>query len=282
MIYFALPDAAIRHDINGFMYQLNKLHPNFFKTKISFYATKCIFPYLSWTGGTVANTGNGMYFNDIIQFQDTQVVPMHLNMSNVLLEDYDYDDCLGQMILSNCHNGSNVIELSSIPFMEKIAKDYPNYRFILSAQADLITEFTPELLNCISSENKFLYIGLPPKLNANKEFLSQLKQKKYYELTVNPICLCDCADACMLKVHQNQMDYIRHSHVNTCSRANKSTLISIEDIQAYYLPMGYNHFTFSSNAYSTNEDIFYFYLNYFILEEYHSTVEGFWKQRRIT
>ena len=281
MIYFTLPDAAVRYDINNFMFQLNKMHPNFFKTKVSFYATKCIFPYLSWTGGVVSNTGNGMYFNDIIQFQETQVLPMHLNMSNVLLEDFDYDDCFGQTILTNCNNGSNVIEISSIPFMEKIAKDYPHYRFNLSAQADLITEFTPELLNCITDENKFLYIGLPAKFNYNKEFLSQLKSKKTYEITVNPPCLCDCADVCTLKLHQNQIDYVRHSHVNSCSKINRNTMISIEEIKKDFLPMGFNHFTFSSNVQVSNDDTFYFYLQYFIAEEFHSTVEQYWRQRRI-
>mgnify|MGYP003302101781 CR=1 FL=1 len=50
-------------------------------------------------------------------------------------------------ILNIFHDGSTILEISSIPLMEKIHKDYPNYYFMFSKQADLISEFTPEILN---------------------------------------------------------------------------------------------------------------------------------------
>lgn len=281
MIHFALPDAPYRYDLNNFMFSLVKAHPEFFKTNISFYASKCSIPYLTWGGGVATNVGPGMYYDDLQAFQKVSALPMHVNLSNVLLEDYDYDDCLGQQVLSSFNNGSNVLEISSIPFMEKIVRDYPYYRFIFSAQADLITNFTPELLNTISSEGKFLYISLPTRVNKDIEFLSQLKSKHLYEITVNPKCLCECADVCTLKLHQNQLDFVRQSHVDTCSKTCLKPMISIEDIQNTYSKMGFTHFTFVSDITMTIDEALYQYLDYFIIDEYRAITEHFWRQGRV-
>lgn len=284
MLYFALPNFYEHYFLNSFMCEMNKVHPEFFKTKISFYCSQGALPYHSWNGGINSNFGTGAYYQDFISLQNKAQVPYRINCANVLLEDYDFYDNLSQIALECLNNGSVVLEISSIPLMEKLQEKYPYYRYMFSKQADLITAFTPEMIDSIIETDQFTMVGIPDKYTFNKEWLRQIQKKSKCEITVNPLCSARCKnhDACLLKEHQNQIDYSNQQQRLTCSNKNNifdaNSILTIEKLKDY-TKLGFNHFTFS-NVYNVNVDeVAGFYFNYFIKPEHILDMIGLWSQR---
>lgn len=277
MIKFTLPNFFDYFYINQFFITLSKSNPNFFKKEIAFIQHSGPFPYLSWNGGFNCNSGGGAYYTDFTNCYRLTSLPIRFNMANVLLEEFDYNDNMGNSILETNHNGSNLIEISNLDFMEKIAQQYPNYKFVLSKQADLITPFSSELLNSITEADKFFLIGLPDKFNKDFDFLQSLKRKKQFEITVNPLCSAKCKhyDTCLLNIHKLQLEYSGQQPIQNCLKSNHfnnfEKLLSLEEIEEKYIPLGFSHFTFSSVVLPASE-VFSFYTKYFIKEEYQQQV----------
>lgn len=282
MLYFALPNFFENFHFNAFLHNLSKTHPHFFKTKVSFFTQQGGFPYHSWNGGINSNIGNGAYYDDFIDLQRRSGMPFRINCANVLLEDYDFHDNMSQIMLECLNNGSVILEVSSIPLMEKIQEKYPQYRFMFSKQADLITEFNPDLINGIIDTNNFVYIGIPDKYTFNLEWLKLIKRKGICEITVNPLCPASCknCDVCLLKEHENQIQYSNQRLRETCNdRINifdEKNILTIEKILSTYSKMGYNRFTFS-NIYAVKDtDYQSFLLYYFIKQEYLNEAMSMW------
>lgn len=283
MLYFSLPNFCEYGKVNGFLRDISKINPEYFKTKVSFFCQTGAIPYCSWSGGLNSNIGNGVYHNDLIDLQHSATLPLRINMSNVLLEQDDYNDTFAHVVLNIMDCGSNVIEISSIPLMELISEKYPNYRFTFSKNADLITEFTPELIDTILQIDDILTIGIPEKHSRNLEWLKALPQKTRCEITVNPKCTCDAktCDICLLKEHQNQLDYSGQQLIENCGKKNNlyslNNVITIEEIQKVYAKMGFNRFTFASLYGYNPSDVFKFYVHYFIKPEHHMEVYSIWE-----
>lgn len=205
----------------------------------------------------------------------------------MLLEDYDFYDCQGQMVLELFNNGSNILEISSIPFKEKIQSLYPNYRYKFSKNADLITEFTPEILNIIADQDDFLYVGIPDKYTHDLDWLKKLSCKKKCEITINPICNKNCKskDTCLLQEHQNQIDYSSRQFLNSCNKNcdifDINSIITIEQLLEQYKPLGFTHFTFSASYSKSQEEWLTFYLQYFLKSEFYLPALQMWSEYKL-
>lgn len=285
MLYFALPNFYEHYYLNTFLCELNKTHPNFMKAKMSIYCAQGALPYHCWNGGTNSNFGIGAYYQDFINLQNNTPVPYRINCANVLLEDYDFYDNLSQIALECLNNGSVVLEISSIPLMEKLQEKYPYYRFMFSKQADLITEFTPELLDSIIESDQFTMVGIPDKYTFDMNWLKEIKKKSKCEITVNPLCSATCKshDVCLLKEHQNQLDYsnqqIRCGCPNKINIFDERSILTIEKLEKYQ-KMGFNHFTFS-NLYNVDmNEVASFYFSYFVKPEHLLEVVSLWGQKQ--
>ena len=287
MISFALPNFYENSNIHAFLYDLVKTHPEYFKEPVSFYISTGAFPYSSWNGGINCNVGRGAFYGDFIttqNFRASAMMPLRLNMANILLESTDYYDHMNAAILDIFHDGSTVLEVSSIPLMEYIQEKYPDYRFAFSKQADLITEFTPELLTSLAESNNFIMIGLPDRLTYDLDFLKTLKKKSCFEITVNPICPVDCdgCSSCWIAEHQNQLEYSGQQNILMCNKKNSflntKTILSIEEIKKTYVPLGLTHFTFSTQYVLSPDELVDFYIQYFIKPEYGATCFNEWAQ----
>lgn len=208
------------------------------------------------------------------------MVPLRLNFSNVLLEETDFSDNMGQTIIDCNHNGSNLIEISNLDFYERLVKQYPNYSFVFSKQADLLTPFSPEVLNAIAEQNKFVLIGLPNAWNADLERLKELEKKNCFEITVNSWCPqhCNNFSKCILMEQNLQLEYSNKSIFEQCVKTNRNllngkNLITLEAIQSIYAPLGFHHFTFDSFMFNMNiEEVAQFYIQYFIKPEFYNEV----------
>lgn len=287
MINFTLPNSFYLKQANDFIVAMSRYHAEALKHKqFNICAESGSVPYLSWNGGINSNVGAGIYYNSLVDFQRAIIVPNRLNMANVLLEDYDYDDCFGQTILEIFHDGSTLLEISSIPLMEKINCNYPNYRFVFSKQADLINEFTPEILNGICQIPNVVRIGIPDKYSYDIEWLKQLQSKSKYEITVNPMCppSCEHCDSCVLQEHQNQINFSNVQLIANCNKRNDiynpNKIISIDEIVKTYNKMGFSYFTFNFNHAMDENFWVSFYIDYFFKPEYHSMLFTEWSKSK--
>lgn len=280
MLNFTLPNFYEFYYLNEFIFKISKQNPEYFKTPISFIQLSGGFPYCSWTGGYNSNYGVGAFYRDFEQCYRQASTPLRINFSNVLLEDYDFYDAMANTICEVNHNGSNLISIANIPLFETLKEKYPNYSFVFSREADLITPFTPEILNAISENDEFKLIELPERVSNDFDFLKALKQKRKYEIVVNPLCNPQCKnyDKCHINEHQKQLDYSSFSNFRNCIKVNSNysnnkNLLSIESLKSLYVPLGITHFTFSPFLYGENHmNVLYFYVQYFIKPEYQQVV----------
>ncbi len=272
MIYFTLPNFFEYFAINQFFIDLNKKHPEYFKEKVVFKQVKGSFPYCSWSGYN-SNFGQGAFYSDFEKCYKLSGLPIRFDFSNVLLEEFDFYDNMANTICSLNENGSNLISVANIPLQEYLKNKYPNYNFIFSREADLITEFTPDILNTILDSNQFSLIELPYHWNKDVTMLKQLHMKSKYEIVVNSLCPLSCKEnyKCKIMEHQNQLDYSQCSIFNNCFKANKNyfkEMISLEEIKQIYVPLGFSYFTFAPFQYGEYPSIvFDTYMNYFIKPE---------------
>lgn len=275
MIYFTLPNFFEYAEVNAFIISLARSAPQVFKEPITFIQTSGNFAYNYWTGSYCNMVGPGAYHKDFTTAANRGVpAPLRLLCDNVALEKDDYVNVMNSNILEANNTGSGVIEVSNIELMDYITEKYPNrFKFVFSKQADLITPFTPDLINQVIDFDKFQFIGIPDRLNGDFDFLRSIKNRSKLEITVNPRCPANCRsyEKCHIEQHLNQLNFSMIDNITTCrNNSINKNIITLEKIKEDYLPLGINHFTFAQqNANLLSEiDIISFYLFYFIKEEH--------------
>ena len=132
MIYFTLPNFYDNFYINNFFITLSKANPEYFKEKITFIQTSGNFPYCSWNGGMNNCYDRGAFYDDFSNCYKMSSVPLRFNCANVLLEDFDFDNTMANLILELNENGSNLIEVANLKLMEYLETQFPNYKFVFS------------------------------------------------------------------------------------------------------------------------------------------------------
>ena len=274
MLKFILPNYAEFYKVNNILCNLiNEFRSDLRYTDISIESSNIIIPYCSLNGGINNNTGVGMVYSDFSMIADDAILIPRINFAGTLLEPYDYYDNLANTILQIFDNGSSLIEISSIPLMEYIQSKYPNYEFIFSKWADIITPFTPELLEQIIKANQFLRIGIPNQYTYNIDWLKQLKHKNKYEITIDPICYqCSQCNSCFLAEQENTLEYSSKSILQQCEKNQQYKFLSLEDIKQYYQPLGFTYFVFETDYMLTPDQKLMFYVKYFFKDEAQSKI----------
>ena len=276
MIYFTLPNFYYYNKVNHIIYGLSKDHKLKLKNpKIVINTQSGSIPYQCWNGDINNNIGNGMFYSDLVRFRDSGELNIRLNFANILLEDFDYYDNLGHVALQIFEDTGVLIEISSIPFMEFLQEKYPSYDFMLSKQADIINPFDENILQILTDQDCFQLIGLPDRMLFDLPLLKKLPQKHKLELTLDPSCPIDCEryTSCVLAEQENQLKYSGMSIFHDCMKCffkeDNPQLITMEQIQDIYLPLGFCHYTFSTN-YRIIDEVFQltFYIRYFFKQEY--------------
>lgn len=267
MIYFTLQNFYENQKINNILNLVLNKFPESFKSPVKFIYTAGSFPYTYWNGGINNNFGIGNNtYNSVIQCFQNNVLPLRLNCSNINLIKEDFDDTIMNVILELLNNSSNAIELSNLELYEYLYKKYPNFRYVLSNNFDLIYSLTPELINKLNEICDFYLIQLP--LNKVKDFayLKAIKSKKNIELPIGDICnICPNLDKCNIEEQNSQYNYSDSFTKINCSKClGLSNIISLEDIQKNYVPLGFHNFILPDYCNSKNNNIIKFFINYFI------------------
>lgn len=276
MIYFTLPAFCYFNKVNNIIHRLVRTETSKLKnSNIIINAQSGCIPFQCWNGDVNNNIGDGMFYPEFIRLQESSELNLRFNFASILLEEYDYYDDLGNTVLKMFDGTGTFIEISSIPFMEFLQERYPYYDFIFSKQADIINPFTEDVLKTLTEQDCFRLIGLPDRMLSDLSMLKKLPKKNKLELTVDPLCPLGCEEYvnCMLTEQQNQLKYSSMSVFHNCSKCflkeNNPQLITIEQIENTYLPLGFNHFIFST-SYKNVDKAFQlvFYIQYFFKPEY--------------
>lgn len=282
-IVFTLSNFFENLSVNNFIIYLSRTCPEVFKSEISIIAASGGFPYCYWCGDINRNYGSGAYYTDFERLYTNSAAPLRFNFANVLLDETDFLNVMGNQILKSNHNGSNLIEISNFKFLEYIKEKYPNYKFIMSKNSDFINPMTIDIINDAIECQVFELIGLPDYYINNFEELKKIKQRNKIELTVDPICPLKCKNFynCRITEQKSEIEYSGKSIISSCEKKNlygsSKTILTLEDIEKNYLPLGINHFCFSP-YFIPIETLFNFYLDYFIKKDCYSKVLTMWKQ----
>lgn len=276
MIYFTLPNFYYYNNVNNTLFVLSTRENSKLKNpNIMINSQSGSIPFQCWSGDINNNIGTGMFYQELVELRDTRQIDLRFNFANILLEDYDYYDNLGHAILKIFDDVGASIEISSIPFMEFLQEKYPYYNFVFSKQADIINPFTEKTIEILTEQECFQLIGLPDRMLSDIELLKKLPNKRQLELTVDPLCPFSCGNYanCMILEQQNQLRYSGRSVFESCPKYffkyDNPQIISLEQIQDIYAPLGFCHFTFSTTYREINElSQLQFYIQYFFKEEY--------------
>lgn len=276
MIYFTLPTFCYYNKVNNIIHRLVRIETSKLKNpNIMINAQSGGIPFQCWNGDINNNIGDGMFYPEFKRLQETSELNLRFNFANILLEDYDYYDDLGNTILELFNGTGTLIEISSIPLMEFIQEKYKHYDFIFSKQADIINPFNQNILDALIQQNCFKLIGLPDRMLFDIPLLKTLPNKNKLELTVDPLCPTECSEYinCMITEQKNQLKYSGVSIFYNCSKCfskeQNSQLISLEQLEEIYIPLGFCHFTFSTSYKDIDKTKqLIFYIQYFFKPEY--------------
>ena len=90
-------------------------------------------------------------------------------------------------------------------------------------------------------------------------------------------CSYDTWGSCKSKEHDLLYNFSKQSMLNSCSKRlkynnPKNILISYDEIQNNYLPLGINHFSLAEFSNNDLMNFIIFFLNYFIKPEHYDTI----------
>ena len=278
MIYFTLQNFYENQKLNNILFIIHQQFINSFKAPIKFIYTAGSFPYTYWNGGINNNFGIGNNtYDTVIKYYQTNLLPLRINCSNINLNKEDFNDTIMNVILNLLNNSSNAIELSNLELYEYLYNKYPNFHYILSNNFNLINPLTPELINKLNEISDFYFIQIPLNKVKDFDYLKAIKNKKNIELPIGDICgNCSNLDQCNIQEQIAQYNYSDSFTKMNCSKClGLNGIISLEDIQKNYVPLGFHNFILPDYYDSKNNNMIKFFINYFIKDSDKSLIYDF-------
>lgn len=278
MIYFTLQNFYENQKLNNILFIIHQQFIDSFKVPIKFIYTAGSFPYTYWNGGINNNFGIGNNtYDTVIKYYQTNLLPLRINCSNINLNKEDFNDTIMNVILDLLNNSSNAIELSNLELYEYLYNKYPNFHYILSNNFNLINPLTPELINKLNEISDFYFIQIPLNKVKDFDYLKAIKNKKNIELPIGDICgNCSNLDQCNIQEQITQYNYSDSFTKMNCSKClGLNGIISLEDIQKNYVPLGFHNFILPDYYDSKNNNMIKFFINYFIKDSDKSLIYDF-------
>ena len=161
---FILSDSFYKSSVNNFFREMSIKDKDYFLDQnINFIGSTISFPFCYWNGSFNFNINNApvLLYDNFLNISKSTGLPLYLDFSNLLLDEKDFYDRMGEVILSIFQNGSNNIILSNLDFYKYIKSKYPYYKYILSEkffithQEDYLDE-----LNSIINNKDFIGIQI--------------------------------------------------------------------------------------------------------------------------
>lgn len=252
-IKFMLPGVYEKFHINQAVVELFKEKPDYFIENFAIGACYGNFQFCLWDGGRSFPTYNPCRYEKIEfikNYLNSNNIPVRLIYTNPKLEKKHIYNRFSNLVTQICENNMNEIVCNSQVLEDYLRETYPQYSFISS---------TTKCLNKSSTEQEltknYKYVCLDYNLNKNKTFLESMsiEEKEKTEFLINAICPPGCPN----RKHHYDLNGLEHINFgksysvpfceirdNTISIAAEQSRnnISIQEIQQYYVPLGFFNF----------------------------------------
>lgn len=268
---FHIPDFWIHGDLNIYLIDLIKNHPEYFFDDIEIASCYGCFPSALWNGGRVVGGNNavGEQINATIEAFNSRGIPIRYTFTNPTLTEADLRDTFCNRLCRLANNGLNEIIVNA-PFLEEyIRNKYPEYPLVSSTVKQI--EDYDKLM--AEFEKDYKLVVLDYNWNNDFEKLEKIPQelRSRCEILINPYCTPHCKrrgehykvlGGCQRKCSEfySEIDIMKrrkmkadpledakqfncpNSGYNLYQVMHYSTFISREDLFGRYLEMGFNNF----------------------------------------
>lgn len=220
MINFILPNSFCDVDNNLKLIEKNN-YSNLF------YGVEGNFAFSIYTGRANNNLGNDfMAYIDIVRsvelYQEISENMTIIDFSNTLLEETDYEDAMGEVILDEFADKDNVFfELSDIDFIDFLVNKYPKIQIILHENYTIFHS-EEDIQNVIEKYPNIKGINITI-LN----LCQNINIKKIGVLNLDSCFYCPQYPLCLKREHRNILRYRKASSFNDCSRKKLIVLDNI-------------------------------------------------------
>lgn len=264
MINFSLPKNNLNFKIEE-LNRKNKLNGSYR------FNAECInIPWNSWGGDININKNSKLILNsDLIDLFANGATSYRVDLSSIYIDKTQFYNRYANLILEKGQNGSTILEISNLQLYDYIKQNYPNYfNFVLSPNAWLMTDVTPEMINVILEQEDFILVSLPHYLNNDWEYLNQIEKKNKIELTINSYCKdCKYFSECRKQEILNIYDFSNKSVYDNCNLIKTNNYLTLEEL-SQYASKGIQNFRFATPLKQTEKEYQVFLIQYFVKPEY--------------
>lgn len=292
---FHIPDFWKHGDLNLYLIDLIKNHPEYFYDGIEIASCYGCFAPALWNGGrTVGGSANGNQIKATIEEFNSRGVPIRYTFTNPTLTEADLKDSFCNRLCRLAQNGFNEIIVNA-PFLETyIREKYPKYPLVSSTVKQI--EDYDQLMK--EFEKDYKLVVLDYNWNNDFEKLEKIPRelRSRCEILINPYCTPHCkrrkehyqvlgrcqrncakmfGEPDFLKRSKYTEDPLKEAHDFNCPNTNYNlyqvmhyrTFISREDIYGRYLDMGFNNFKIEGRVLSA-PNVVESYIYYMVKPEY--------------
>lgn len=296
---FHIPDFWKHGDLNLYLIDLIKQHPEYFFDGVEIASCYGCFAPALWNGGrTVGGTTNRDQIKATIKEFNDRGIPIRYTFTNPTLTEADLKDGFCNDICRLAHNGLNEIIVKA-PFLEEyVRRKYPQYPLV-SSTVKQIEDFD-QLMEEFKKDYKLVVLDY----NWNNDFekLEKIPQelRSRCEILINPYCIPHCPrrkehyevlGRCQRKCNEarnapisqvmrnKQEDPMAEAAKFNCPNTNFNfyqitslgNFVTREDVFSRYLDMGFNNFKIEGRVLST-PNVVESYVYYMVKPEYRDKV----------
>lgn len=230
------------------------------------------FPNTNWNGDINSIYGNVVLFDELNQILNNTNIPIILDFSNSLLEEFDTNDTYGNLILKAGNSGGHMISIVSPILHSYIIQNYPEYNCILSKNIFYTYQFLGiDHFNEILNSDQFKFVELPPSCNKDIDFLKSITTPKKVIITLMNKCNnCENLSECILLENNFQINYSSKTILDKCSQQfiDYSKNNELEQLITYYTQFSINTFKIDNPAEDNIKNFNYFLIINLIKNEF--------------
>ena len=295
---FHIPDIWTHKDLNLYLIDLIKAHPEYFYDDIEIASCYGSFPSALWNGGRALG-GYATKFDitsTINAFNDRNV-PIRYTFTNPTITESDLSNPYCNMLCKAAENGFNELIVNK-PFLEEyVRRKYPKFPLV-SSTVKQIEELEP-LLEEFKKDYKLVVLDYNWNNDFEKLDKIPMELRSRVEILINPYCTPHCKrrKEHYIALGEAQREYSKRNPLEQMGIVNGnnaaadiamafkcvntgynfyqithySTFVSNTDLYGRYLDMGFNNFKIEGRVLS-KPNVVESYVYYLVKPEYRDRV----------
>lgn len=217
MIQLILPRFFENFNFYNLLQQYIKNNSNKLKFNFNLLMTGS-FPNTLWNGNINSTYEQLVLYDELTNKLNNTNIPIILDFSNSLLEEFDINDIYGNLILKNGNSGGHMVSITSPQLHTYIIETYPEYNCILSKNIFYLHNSSDiNLFNSTLLSNQFKYVEIPIEYNNNEKYLMSLTSPQKTIITLLNKCNnCNNLSNCVLIENELQLKYSNKTILDKC------------------------------------------------------------------